>query len=159
MKDLPLEITGYPAEFGSEQHTASGKLVSVDKGTVGNYLLQYKVDTSPGCSGTNVMLTDERWQRDQLQKDLEEQKLERLKRAREDEQDHLHIPCIKRCIAVHTGANDVDECNFGTLITPEIQQWIRHTLDAYNNTCKDRGEKGGKPSWFGHKLERGYQED
>merc|ERR1719264_2079774 len=60
---LLLEISGYPGEPEKIHYpyTHRGPLVEVKKTAKGGHILTYRVDTSPGNSGSPVFVVDPGW--------------------------------------------------------------------------------------------------
>jgi len=100
-KGMSVELAGYPGEKGGWPHTHTGIVVDVTKTKLGGYLIWYNCDATPGNSGSCVMITD---------KDFIE--------ATVDER------ISKLIVGVHTGHDAVEKLNYGTLITPTIDEWI-----------------------------------
>ncbi len=48
----------------------------------------------------------------------------------------LYAEESKRCIGVHTGCDNQHQTNYGTLITPEIKDWIDTALKFYADNEK-----------------------
>jgi len=142
-KGVKLEIAGYPGSKDCEQWFAQGPVATVSPGNVGNYIVEYFCDSEPGQSGSSVMVIDEQWQNKRLHKELKEQDDLRQK-------DCKKAPMIKRCIGVHTGCNSKDQCNYGTLITPEIEAWIKRALKFYAKN-KDSAK------WRQEAIDSGYK--
>lgn len=101
-KGMPVEIAGYPAEKEGHPYYHTGTIVAVKKTALGGYILFYNVDTTPGNSGSCIMLTDENV----------------IKQS-------SYKPHVKKLtIGVHTGHSHEDGLNYGTLLTPSLFKWI-----------------------------------
>jgi len=102
-----IELVGYPLEKDGWAYYHNGEIVDVKKTEEGGWVLFYNLDTTPGMSGSALMIVDERW----------------VSR-------YVSGKCLlngtkKVLIGVHTGYDAVEGLNFGTLITPALHKWIR----------------------------------
>lgn len=101
-KGMSLEIAGYPAEKKFWPYTHSGVVAAVRGTKAGGYALYYDIDTTPGNSGSPVMVTDKNWIKQHVGRN----------------------GITKAIIGVHTGGCQYRGLNWGTLITPSLFQWI-----------------------------------
>ena len=90
------------------EHT--GALVSVESTQKGGYILEYSNDVTNGMSGALVHVVDERL-------------VESHRKG-----NKLNKNLNKFTIGVHTGSDIEKGVNFGTLITPEINEWVHEML-------------------------------
>lgn len=104
---MDIEVAGYPGEKDGWPYTATGKIIDVVKTSLGGWLLFYNADATPGNSGSCIMVTDE----DFLKKRGMKQN------------------CKKLIIGVHNAHCSADDLNYGTLITPQLFEWIRKGID------------------------------
>jgi len=99
---MDVEVAGFPGEHKAWPFTHTGKVQAITKTTIGGTLLWYNVQTTPGNSGSCIMITD---------KDFVRKKTDK--------------PGVKKIIVgVHTGHQEADMLNFGTLITPKLGKWV-----------------------------------
>merc|ERR1719474_2567719 len=57
-KGMSVELAGFPGEKEGWPYTHTGEIVDVTKTDLGGYLIWYNADTTPGNSGSCVMITD-----------------------------------------------------------------------------------------------------
>ena len=110
-KGTDLIITGYPSKKGGLPFTNRGQLVKIRPGRVGNYLAEYTIHTVKGMSGSPV-------EADMYSKEIEED-------------EETFIQPGNNTIAIHTGCNEADNTNYGTLVTEKLLEWRQLTLDSY----------------------------
>jgi len=105
---MKIELAGYPAEKEKKgyQYISAGEIVKVKHSKYGGWVLYHDADTTKGMSGTPIRIVDKDWLEDNL---TSSQK----KRGKK-----------KKTIGIHTG-HDVSNVNHGTLITPELYNWIQ----------------------------------
>ena len=60
MKGKMLSIVGYPGEKEGFLYEHSGPIVSIHKTRLGGYNIAYDIDTTPGNSGSSIMLLDQK---------------------------------------------------------------------------------------------------
>ena len=101
---MNLEVVGFPGACGFKQFKNQGVLNDVRAGDVGNYLLTYKINTLPGCSGGAVYVTDKDW----------------IKK-------HTGSNKRKMLVGIHVGSITAEKLNVATLITPTIKHWLDQT--------------------------------
>lgn len=101
-----IEVGGYPGDKDGYPHYGRGKIVAIKNTEKGGCVLFYDVDTTPGNSGSPIMIVDERF--------FSEEKKKR--------------GITKQTIGVHTGHSAHDNLNFGTLITPALEKWIKSAI-------------------------------
>jgi len=101
-----IEVGGYPGEKDGHPHYHRGTVKVIKKTEEGGYLLFYDTDTTPGNSGSAIMIVDERF----LNED--------------DKKNGIK----KRVIGVHTGHSAFDNLNYGTLMTPELVKWMKEGI-------------------------------
>jgi len=101
---MTVELAGFPGEKEGWPYTHTGKVRYVTKTDFGGHLIWYDCDATPGNSGSCVMITD---------KDF----LETVGAEK--------IGARKVIVAVHTGYDEIEHLNYGTLITADIFEWIR----------------------------------
>lgn len=102
-----VEVAGYPVDKNklNWMYTHTGPVKEILKNEEsGGYTFSYEVDTTPGQSGSAVVVVDEGF----VEWDKAKHRFKR--------QDYKK----KICIGIHTGHRPEDGCNVGTLITPEI---------------------------------------
>merc|ERR1712243_431685 len=88
--------------------TATGKILKIFPTKAGGHMLLYDIHCTAGNSGSCVMVTDERF----------------VKKVSKD-------PNVKKVVvAVHLGS-DID-CNFGTLTTKLVWDWIGEHYAIYS---------------------------
>jgi len=99
---MSVEVAGYPGEKLGQPHTHTGVIVGWVKAKAGGYVLLYDVDCTCGNSGSPIMITDEEY----------------LKKQNAS-------PGVKKIIiGIHTGHDELEGHNYGTLITPSLEKWI-----------------------------------
>jgi len=101
-KGMSVELAGFPGEKKGWPYTHRGKIVDVTKTKLGGHLLWYDADGTPGNSGSCIMITDKHFVKSVQSSD----KIQKV------------------IVGVHTAHCDVDNLNYGTLITPSIGEWI-----------------------------------
>ena len=80
------------------------------------YIMTYKnIDTNPGNSGSPIYAIDENF-------------VNGKKQGKYFESDTNRKKCM---IGIHTGHNPGLDYNFGTLITPEVFNWISYIVEEY----------------------------
>jgi len=99
-------LLGYGATPGRWAYGHSGPIAEVEETEGGGYVMSYKVDTTPGNSGSAISI------------------------HREETVNVYgkNFPKVK-VIGVHTGSNQGLGTNYGTLITRELMKWIHHEVD------------------------------
>jgi len=103
---MTVELAGYPGEKGGWPYTHEGKIRDVTETKLGGYILWYDADATPGNSGSCIMITDPNF----------------LKK-------YSSNPKVKKIIVgVHTGHDENENLNFGTLITPKMFKWIKRHI-------------------------------
>jgi len=115
---MELQIVGYPGDQDKKgfAYMHQGPVAEVVKTQLGGYVLYYDIDTTPGNSGSDVSLLDE---------DL----VNKLN-GKED-----NYKCYT--IGIHTASapekiiGEKQGFNAGTLITPEINRWMREEVRKY----------------------------
>jgi len=101
-KGMVIEIAGYPGDKLHYPHKHTGKITEIKKTGLGGYLIWYDADTVVSNSGSSIVVTDENY----------------VKSVTKN-------PEIKKIIiGVHSGYDDVESLNFGTLITEGLYDWI-----------------------------------
>jgi hypothetical protein len=99
---MTVEVAGYPGKGRGYPFTHIGKVVDITSTALGGCLLWYDVDTTPGNSGSCVMITDMNY----------------VRTCTSD-------PGIRKVIVgVHSGHDEVKQLNYGTLITTSLYKWI-----------------------------------
>jgi len=101
---IMVEIVGYPGEKDSDVYQHQASTAGILKTKLGGYILKHHVDTTPGNSGSSIMVVDAAW----LQR--------------------VGARMSKATVAVHTGSDQVNRVNYGTLITKELSTWIHSCL-------------------------------
>jgi len=102
-KGMAVELAGFPAEKEGWPYTHKGTVADVTKTKLGGHLIWYDCDATPGNSGSCVMITDEDYVKTVGAKRIGRRKV---------------------IIGVHTGHDRAENLNYGTLITPKINEWI-----------------------------------
>jgi len=100
-KGMTIELIGYPGEKKGHPFTHTGKILDIVESDLGGWVIWYDADATPGNSGSAILLTDEKFIK-----------------------NHCKPGVAKLLIGVHTGHDDVEGCNFGTLLTPSINDWL-----------------------------------
>jgi len=108
IKGMTLELMGYPGEKKGYPYTHRGEVLSVHQTDLGGWVIYYDVDATPGNSGSPIYLTDEKYI-----KKLSNRAISKL------------------MIGVHTGHDDVVNCNFGTLLTEPLVSWFTKEVEHY----------------------------
>jgi len=104
-KGMAVEIAGYPGEKNGYAYTHVGKIKEIRKTDKGSHLIWYSADTTKGNSGSCIMVTDQNFVKSVTKR-----------------------PEIKRIIiGVHSGYDDIEQLNYGTLITGAVYDWITST--------------------------------
>jgi len=103
-KGMSVEVAGYPGESGGHPYTHTGKVIDITDTPDGGRLLWYDADTTPGNSGSCIMITDMDYVRS-CTVDPETKKI---------------------VVGIHSGHDEVEQLNYGTLITYSIYKWIIH---------------------------------
>jgi len=106
---MTVEVSGYPGEKNGYPYTHEGEILCVRQSDLGGWVLYYKADTTPGNSGSPIYLTDKEY----------------LKK-------HGKSGVDKLLIGVHTGHDDANTINFGTMLTRSIQRWLSKEFDNFN---------------------------
>jgi len=113
-KGMSLEIAGYPGEKEGQPHTHTGVIVGWIRTKCGGHVLFYDVDCTCGNSGSPIMITDKEY--------LKKQKAP---------------PGVKKMvIGIHTGHDQAEGYNFGTLITKSLEKWI----DGEDYQVEEKGQ-------------------
>ena len=115
-----VQVAGYPGEKAGLLYEHSGPVAQVIETELGGYVLTYKLDTTPGNSGSKVMVVDETIVKQYPGLAAREQRY----KDRGDEHNFQ-----KMIIGIHTGSDYTNQVNFGTLITPEIKKWLNESMD------------------------------
>jgi len=119
--ELALEICGYPGDKDGYPYVHQGPFVGAMQTKLGGCIITYKVDTTPGQSGSKVTVVDEEWVAAEKKREPAPWKTEK------------HRKCT---VAIHTGNDPVGGVNFGTLITEEIHLWLRNVVEDYSEMQK-----------------------
>merc|ERR1719184_498712 len=93
-KGMTIELVGYPGEKEGYPFTHTAKIVDITEKENGGWVLWYDADSTPGNSGSAIYLIDEKY--------IANQNLEKR--------------VTKLLIGVHTGHDDAEGLNFGTLL-------------------------------------------
>jgi len=109
-KGMSIEVAGYPGEKKGMPYTHQGLIHDVKKTSLGGYILMYKIDTTPGNSGSPVYLTDKSC-------------IAELRRKKGGKFD-------KVLIAIHTGSDRASECGFATLLTNDLSKWMSEIMKS-----------------------------
>jgi len=112
IKGMTVELVGYPGEKKGHPFTHTGKILDVVKSDLGGWVLWYNADATPGNSGSAIYLTDEKY----------------IKK-------HCKSGITKLLIGVHTGHDEAEEKNFGTLLTKSLARWLGKELMAFSKLC------------------------
>jgi len=115
---MTIEILGYPAEKTGYPYFHHGTIKAVSKRPSGGWMLFYDVDTTPGMSGSPIMITCCDW----IKENMEKKKITGTNAVKHDD-------VKKVMIGIHTGHDDTVMLNFGTLITPSLKAWILGKTD------------------------------
>jgi len=108
LKGMTIELMGYPGEKQGHPYTHTGEILNIVEKSVGGWVIYYNVDATPGNSGSSIYLTDEKY----------------IKK--------LSNPAIsKLMIGVHTGHDPTERCNFGTLLTKSLIDWINKEVGGF----------------------------
>jgi len=107
-KGMTIELIGYPGEKKGYPYTHIGKILDIVESGLGGWVLYYDADSTPGNSGSGIFLTDEKYIK-----------------------NHSKAGAVKLLIGVHTGHDDAEGCNFGTLLTPSLLSWINEELEPF----------------------------
>jgi len=107
-KGMTIELIGYPGEKKGYPYTHTGKILDIVESDLGGWVLWYDADATPGNSGSGIFLTDEKYIK-----------------------NHSKAGAVKLLIGVHTGHDDAEGCNFGTLLTPSLLSWINEELEPF----------------------------
>jgi len=107
-KGMKIELSGYPGEKEKlgYQYVSSGEIVDVRREKTGGWVLYYNADTTPGMSGSPIKIVDGNWLDDNSTSSKKNQER------------------TKKTIGIHTGYDNTVRLNYGTLITPELYEWI-----------------------------------
>jgi len=109
VKGMTIELAGYPGEKKGYPYTHTGKIVAVVESDLGGWVLWYNADATPGNSGSPIILTDEKYVK-----------------------THALDPRVtKLVIGSHTGHDEAEGCNFGTLLTPSLEKWMGEELKLF----------------------------
>jgi len=100
-KGMTVELIGYPGEKKGHPFTHTGKILDIVESDLGGWVLWYDADATPGNSGSAIFLTDEKYIKNSCGPGF-----------------------AKLLIGVHTGHDEAEGCNFGTLLTPSLKSWI-----------------------------------
>ena len=95
-----------------------GNICKIIKKDSGGHLITYDVDTTPGTSGSVVNLLDNEF----------------VQKCRNE----IYCPqglssSLKMAIGIHTGYDSKTNCNFGTLISQPVNEWIEQTLTKHSS--------------------------
>jgi len=104
-KGMTIELIGYPGEKKGHPFTHTGKILDIVESDLGGWVLWYDADATPGNSGSAIFLTDEKYVK-----------------------NHSEPGTAKLLIGVHTGHDETEGCNFGTLLTPSLFSWAKNEL-------------------------------
>jgi len=100
---MKVEVSGYPGKKCGEPYTAVGEIKGITTTRLKGHLIWYDVDSTPGNSGSCIMVTDPQF----------------LKTVTKDHR-------IKKVVVgVHTGHDRSENLNYGTLITESIYDWLQ----------------------------------
>jgi len=102
-KGMTVEVAGYPSKRGSSQESDNGKIIDVRRTKQGGYLLWYKASIKPVQPGSCIMITDSNFIKQYANTSGAE----------------------KVIVGLHSGYDAVAELNYGTMITPNIIEWMR----------------------------------
>jgi len=100
-KGMTIELIGYPGEKKGHAFTHTGKILDIMESDLGGWVIWYDADATPGNSGSAIWLTDEKYVK-----------------------KHFNPSFNKLLIGVHTGHDEAEGCNFGTLFTQSLKRWI-----------------------------------
>jgi len=105
-KGLALEISGYPGDPDKDGYlyTHQGPVHSLYQTPKGGWIVKYKVDTTPGNSGSMINVIDEKWV---LKKKAAKGLL-------------LRTDARKVTVGVHSGYDAKEKVNYGSVITKDI---------------------------------------
>jgi len=79
--------------------------------------MYHTCDTTPGNSGSSIMVTDQNLI------------------------GYYKKGITKVCIGIHTGSEPLKHLNFATLITPDIGCWIEREVNIYYNENREESEE------------------
>jgi len=107
-KGMTIELIGYPGEKKGYPFTHTGKILDIVESDLGGWVLWYNADATPGNSGSAIYLTDEKY----IEK-------------------HSKPGITKLLVGVHTGHDEAEGINFGTLLTKSLHSWIIKELKLF----------------------------
>jgi len=107
-KGMKIELSGYPGEKKKVgyQYVSTGEIDSVRPTDGGGWVLYYNADSTAGMSGSAIKIVDENWLNDNSTSSMKNKGKK------------------KKTIGIHTGHDNTVNLNYGTLITPELYEWI-----------------------------------
>jgi len=105
-KGMTIELIGYPGEKKGYPYAHTGKISAIIQSDLGGWVLWYNADATPGNSGSGIWLTDEKYVK-----------------------KHSKPGISKLLIGVHTGHDEAEGSNFGTLMTKSLRSWLRKELN------------------------------
>jgi len=109
---MTVEVAGYPAEKNGYPYFHNGTIQAVSKRPSGGWILYYDIDSTPGMSGSPIMITCIDW-------------IRKLMTKRDIVGTFERDDDVKKVIiGIHTGHDDTVMMNYGTLITPSLKAWI-----------------------------------
>jgi len=115
VKGMTIELMGYPGEKKGLPYTHTGEILNVVEREAGGWVIYYNSDATVGNSGSPIYLTDEKYMKT------------------------LSTPRIsKLMIGVHTGHDETEHCNFGTLLTKSLISWINKEVERF---LSEQGEE------------------
>jgi len=106
---MTIELIGYPGEKKGRPFTHTGEILDITESDLGGWVLWYNADATPGNSGSAIWLTDEKYVK-----------------------ANSKPGTAKLMIGIHTGYDDADGSNFGTLLTKSLESWIMKELDYFS---------------------------
>ena len=115
-----VEVAGYPAEKEGRFLAHSGPIKELKEKPGGGCVISYEVDTTAGMSGSGISLLDNNLVQNHPN-------LAEMRRSYDDCNSNHQIKKI--IIGIHTGTHPNGKVNYGTLITPAIDNWIIEKCD------------------------------
>jgi len=111
---MKIELCGYPGEKEGYPYYSQGVIKGIKKKKDVGVVLYYDTDSTPGMSGSEIMMVDKQWINDNINS-------ERVKKV---------------TIGVHTGHDHTVMLNYGTLLTPTLKDWMegRDGAETKNGT-------------------------
>jgi len=107
---MKIELCGYPGEKGGYPYYSQGIIKGIKRKKQDGIVLYYDMDSTPGMSGSQIMMVDEEWIKDNV-------------RLTEDK------GIKKFVIGIHTGHDNTVMLNFGTLCTLSLFHWMNGTAE------------------------------